>query len=171
MKLNLRSLVLAFFWSQFAGIIIFSVGLGAAVPVVHRIAAPFVCSDGKMVTESEQYSYQPGESTTTLTWLCVNDKTGEKQDISFKAALVAGALYGFFFFALYIVVTLLKNQGGVNSREAVASVSHRVETSPEELPGLSQIHQKLETLQELRKSGLVTELEYEKKKAEILKEL
>jgi hypothetical protein len=171
MKLNLRSLAFAFFCSQFVGIIIFSIGLGAAVPVLHRIAAPLVCSDGKMVSESEYYSYRPGESMTTLAWLCVNDKTGEKQDITFKAALVAGALYGVIFFVLYILIMLLKKPGRVDAREAIASVSHPIEKFLDGSSDPSQIRQKLETLRELREAGLITEQEYEIKKVEVLREL
>ena len=170
MKSRLGTLVFAFFCSQFVGIIIFSIGLGAAVPVIHRIAAPLVCSDGKMVTESEYYSYQPGESTTTLAWFCVNDKTGEKQDISFKTALVAGALYGVIFFALYIVTMLLNNRRGVEPHGAGAATPLAVEMFPEAQSGSLQIRQKLETLRELRNSNLITEQEYEVKKSEILRE-
>ena len=136
MKIDFRNLAITFLSSMFVGIIIISIGLGAAIHVLHRIATPFVCSDGRMESESEYYSYQPGQSTTTLSWFCVNTETNETQDIHLKAGIVAGVIYGLIIFVISILFQLFgKNliiiNSGRNTKSAPLRPS-RFQTQPDQ---------------------------------------
>ncbi len=110
MKFHVWPLVFRFLISQFVGIIIFSIGIGAIFPSVNYIAAPIVCPGGAMSTTTESYSYRPGEVYTSITQICGNKATGQVEDVTWPSTLVAGILYGIIFFFLSFVLTYFQNK-------------------------------------------------------------
>jgi hypothetical protein len=110
MKFQIWPLFFRFLISQFVGIIIFSIGIGAIFPSLNYIAAPIVCPGGSMSTNTESYSYRPGEVYTSITQMCGNKATGQVEDVSWPATLVAGVMYGIIFFFLSFLLTYFMNK-------------------------------------------------------------
>jgi hypothetical protein len=164
MKKKIRNLMIAFISCMFTGIVVISVGLGAAFPVLDRISAPIVCGEGKMELESKSYSGLPGQSATTVRWLCIDSQTGEKEYISFQTAVVSGILYGLIFFILTIVYGFIPKPVKKRNEEVVSLT--KIDRN-----AIIAIQQKMEDLRNLKKEGLITEEEYSAKKAELLQRL
>jgi hypothetical protein len=164
MKLNLTTALMLLGVSMFCGIIIISIGFGAAFPVIDRVAAPFVCAGRELELEQQTYSYRPGEVTTTVTWYCTNEQTGAREDVSLQTALVSGLIYGAVIFVVAVIWWLMANRPGQNPS--------RQDTPPSPKNAGSQgTLKKMMELKEMRDADLITEQEYEKKKAEILENL
>lgn len=85
------ALTVALAASLFAGIMIGTAG-GALYTPLYRAAAPFVC-DGEFYTESQRYSYKPGETGVTHAIYCRDEATGEAEEITGRAVLVSTLVY------------------------------------------------------------------------------
>jgi hypothetical protein len=102
MKIKTGTLVWTFIWCIFMGITVGSIGIGAVLPSANRIAKPFICPDGRMELVTQSYYPSPVETVTTLTWYCVDGKTGIKTELGiFPMSLYAGTIYGL---ALFVIV-------------------------------------------------------------------
>lgn len=161
---------LTFIWCIFMGITVCSIGLGAAFPSMNRIAKPFVCPRGEMQLETQEYNPSPIESVTTLTWYCVDSVTAERVELGiFPMSLYAGAIYGLLLFLVIFVGgkiwmgKLPRNEAAGKIQRASAAFTKRSDAS-------SRVS-RLQELKEMRAANLITELEYEQKRAEILQEL
>jgi len=96
-------LIAAFIWSWFMGITFVSIGLGSVLPALNTVAKPFVCLNGQMETNSQNYQVSPVESGTLLTWYCVDGRSGIKTGINpFIINFYAGSFYG-----LLIIIAVL----------------------------------------------------------------
>ena len=77
------------------GITVGSIGLGAVFPSVNLITRPFLCRGGQMELVTQDYHPSPIEVVTTLTWYCVDAKTGVRQQMNmWQMSLIAGTIYG-----------------------------------------------------------------------------
>lgn len=124
MKLHFWPLVIRFLISQFVGIIIFSIGIGAIFPSLNYIAAPIVCPGGTMSTNTESYSYRPGEVFTSITQMCGNKATGQVADVTWPSTFVAGFIYGIIFFFLSFLLTYFMNKRLNKMRISFSKVSN-----------------------------------------------
>ena len=101
MKLKTSTVAWTFISCLFFGITIGSIGIGAVFPSVNLIAGPFVCPGGQMQLVTQDYRPSPIETVTTLTWYCVDGKTGTKTELGiFPMVLYSGVIYGLIFFVL-----------------------------------------------------------------------
>ncbi|KXK15971.1 MAG: hypothetical protein UZ14_CFX002000144 [Chloroflexi bacterium OLB14] len=174
MNIRRTSWFFIFLWCWFMGITAIAIGFGAVFPSMNRIAKPLVCPRGEMELETEVYTPSPVETVTTLTWYCVDTTTGEKTEIGlFPMSLYTGTFYGFIFFAIvYVGIKKLTKP----SDEAIAEISSTHVNKPSS-PKFGETSNKRDTLQrmkeleQLRDANLITETEYEQKRAEILKGL
>lgn len=108
MKLNFMTLFWVFIWSIFMGITAGSIGVGAVVPSANLIAKPFICPNGSMQHESQVYTVSPVETVTTLTWYCVDARTGTSTELGiFPMSLYAGTFYGLVLFAVILIGMLI----------------------------------------------------------------
>lgn len=113
MKASITGALGTFGICLFCGIIIFAIGFGAAFPVLNRVAAPISCPGRDLQLSTENFYPRPGETDTTITWYCVDQKTGVKLDVSWQTVLAAGVIDSFILFAatmMYGVVTSLQKQ-------------------------------------------------------------
>jgi hypothetical protein len=177
MSLKPKSVLILLVWSLFMGVTAISIGVGAVFPPLNQIAQPFICSNGQMRVDSQTYRPQPGTTVTTLDWQCVDKQTGKAQRINeMSMFLINGLIYGSILFAIIIIWrwAAAKRQSTFGREPAADSIvagleHHRtahVATSfdiPES--------EELRKLMSLRDSGLITEQDYEQKKAEILSRL
>ena len=108
MKLKISTVVWTFIWCLFMGVTVGSIGIGAIFPSANLFAGPFVCPGGQMQNNSQYYQVSPVESVTTITWYCVDGKTGAKTELGiFPMSLYAGAIYGLIFFVLVFLGMLI----------------------------------------------------------------
>ena len=164
MKLDKSAVATLLFFCLFSGVFIVSLGFGAILPAINRVAAPLVCPGGKMQLESQTFSILPGQSTTTINWLCIDNNTDVQEGINLKVILVAGPIYGLLLFALILVPWLIAGRPVTPKPYQGAAVF------PQKRSGTGTILKKLQELKELRSEELITEQEYEEKKARVLDE-
>jgi len=107
--------------SLFVGIFIISIGLGAILTDMDKIATPIVCAGGQLQMQATTYHPAPGETVTTEDWFCVN-KSGVQQSLNgFELSLIAGIIYGLALFVPVIAVVVigqLLNRGQRNPEAA-----------------------------------------------------
>lgn len=84
---------------------LFASAVGALFPIVNKIAAPLVCSHGTFQTQQDIYTYN--DQLVTSTAFCIDNKTGEKQDISTPTILVAGLIDSVIVFIVVIIALLI----------------------------------------------------------------
>jgi len=65
-----------------------------------------------MMINTETSSYTPGKSTTSINWLCVDDRTGDQKPINLKVILVAGLIHSLILFVALVVVLQVDKQLG-----------------------------------------------------------
>jgi hypothetical protein len=198
MRLKTSAMIWIFIWCLFMGITVGSIGIGAIYPPANLIAKPFVCPGGKMDVVEQVYRPYPGTTITTITWYCTDEKTGVKKELSiWPMSLAAGTIYGLLLFAaVYIGMLVLakRSASGLQSLDgstegvdtaginALVAETERLRDSAgarrEQLEGLAGKMKasrgavaKMKELKELRQADLISEAEYEKKRAEILKDL
>jgi hypothetical protein len=164
---QVSAIITALYWSLFTGIIIISIGIGAVFPVINQISAPLICRGGHLQDAQNTYHPAPGTTTITITWYCVNAQTGEEKEISpLLMAPVAGTIYGLVIFVIAMVVQTVK------ASRHPASIETR--NKPIFHPAVSMDYSetaKLKKLKDLLEAGLITQEDYDQKKAEILKQL
>lgn len=171
MRFNLIAALSLLGMSLFTGIIIVSIGLGAAFPAMERVAAPFVCGERSLDLQLDHYFYKPNTSGYTITWSCV-DSRGESQDVTWKITLVAGLIYSAVIFFISLAGLAFLGRGARGLLEGGAAAGPRPAPAFRIQAGASGgLRKKLQELKELRDSDLITEQEYETKKAELLEEL
>jgi hypothetical protein len=152
MQLKLSTVLWTFVWCLFMGITVGSIGIGALFPAANLVAKPFVCPGGQMRVVSQDYHPSPVETVTTLTWYCVDNKTGAQTELGlFPMSLYAGTIYGLLFFLIVLLGMVLL----ANRRQAQASAS----------PGFNQAARgSLGRDEELEELGRLEQAELDKKR-------
>jgi hypothetical protein len=181
------NLVYSFLGSMFVGIIIISIGLGAALPVIEQISAPIVCPGSKLQLQSDYYYPRPGETDITRTYYCAKTPGEVTKDITFKVMLVAGVEFGLILFVIiadYSLVHTIIHRAKVGQPEPETAPEdpelHQMEEFEKEevrsrMAGFSEekpdAYTRLEELRRMYDSNLITAEEYASKKSEILRGL
>jgi hypothetical protein len=107
MKDKIIPILMVFGLSMFCGIVGISIGLGSLFIPLNQIAASMVCGGQRVKIEQHTRSYLPNEVFTSITAYCVNEQTGEQQDvtsavedIATKLQITSGIIYGLIIFVL-----------------------------------------------------------------------
>ena len=175
MKIKTSTIFWTFIWCWFMGVTVFSIGFGAVFPSLNRIAQPFVCLDGRMELAKDVYNPYPGNTITTITWYCVEEASGTQTELGiFPMVLYAGTIYGLLFFLLVFAGMLFnanRRPGTAmrTSRAQMVNASRR--NSLEKLNTAEDSLSRMMELKNLRDSNLISEKEFEEKRAQILKDL
>ena len=170
MKLQTSTLLLTFIWCWFMGITAISIGFGALFPSMNLVAKPFVCPGGKMDLSTQTYNPYPGNTITTLTWYCVNETTGAKKELGiFPMSLYSGTIYGWLFFGIVLIGMWINAKRRQNAGLAV--INRTLENPVHQSYNSEHVVARMKELKELRAANLISEIEYEEKRAEILKSL
>jgi hypothetical protein len=152
--------------SLFIGFVIISVAVGAIFPSIHKLSAPLICRDEVQI-QVNSYSYKPGQSGTDIHIYCVDDQ-GTQKEITFPLIGVTGLVAS----AIIFVIALIVMRNSLAMPENFGSLAKdlkKKKNSSGKKDGSS-----LDRLSELKKmydENLISKAEYEKKKAEIMKEL
>ncbi len=174
----------------FIGLMIVSVG-GAIQPKITQVAESLVCDTPTQI-DSRGYSYKPGQQGTSISFTCT-DTQGQKKDVTLKMIGAATLLYSaavlvFLLPALWGLSLLIKPRSAADRatriNSEVASVLSNFSSSGNAqifstdqlksqfgMHGSDDIATRLQKLTELHAKGLITNSEYETRKAEILKDL
>jgi hypothetical protein len=83
-------------------VIILAIGIGAAITPLQGVSGPLVCGEDHLELQEDYYSYKPGQSGYTITWYCVNEKTGAKQDRTLPVILASGVIYSLVLFVITV---------------------------------------------------------------------
>lgn len=171
----------------FIGLMIATAGT-ALYPPVTAIATPLVCS-GEVAYESHGASYRPGEHIVTREIHCVADgPKGAREEITLKAIGAAFLIYSAIAFLVLRfglwpllrrryrralqapadLQTLLARVSEAAGRDEAQSAVREFRAAPADTDDLGE---RLLQLKALRDRGLITEADYEAKKAQILSQL
>lgn len=194
MKLKKSVLVWMLIWCLFMGVTAISIGFGALFPSMNLISKPFVCPRGEMSVEKQVYNPYPGTTITTLTWYCIDPQNGAKTEIGIlPMSISAGLIYGFILFILVLIgMWIYAKRFASNEPEAgygainPSALRGREPEGFRDIPGfghdpLGESRKKgrtsetalarMKELKDLRAANMISESEYESKRAEILKDL
>ena len=172
----------------FGGLMVATAG-GALHPPLIMAAAPYVC-DGTVELQSQNYSYKPGQRGVSRTFYC-NHPDGSQRDITLASIGAATIYYSLIFLPFLLGGSLLlgllarnrlpKLSAGIRAQNidtlraqlgerlhVDADFVRRQSDAPAEEGGVAA---RLARLQSLRDEGLISEGEYQAKRADILAEL
>ncbi len=166
MKSKIGCLFWLFMFCWFLGAMVFSVGLASFFPALDLVSKPLVCPHGQMSFDRHVYRPYPGTVVTTITWYCVDESSGAKTQLSeFPIILVSGAVYGLLLFVLALLVLPLLTRGAQAEPQADIAIT------PARLEASGDATARMQELSRLRTANLISEVEYEEKRKEILKSL
>ena len=188
MKLKTSTLFWTFIWCLFMGVTAISIGFGALFPSMNLISKPFVCPGGNMTVDEHVYKPYPGKTITTLTWYCVDSQSGQKTEIGlFPMSISAGLIYGFLLFIVVFIgmwfsarrsagygasgLAALQKQEHESIRDAQYSSHKNFGEIPDRTKTAESASARMKELKDLRAANMISESEYEEKRAEILKDL
>lgn len=143
--------------SLFLGYAIFTALATAIFPAVNNVSGKFLCA-GEYEIVTTRSSPRPGETYWSHTILC-NGK-----DITLPTVIVTGLLASFVFFVLLLIFTR-----NLWFREKSAPAPFAKAGLPEK--GKKSALERMSELKEMRDKNLISQVEYERKKDEIMKEL
>ncbi|MGB8213961.1 MAG: SHOCT domain-containing protein [Anaerolineales bacterium] len=175
MKKFLVSAVIILGISLFCGIVIISIGFGSVITQLNQVAGPVVCGQQQLAVVQHTSSYEPGEESWSMTAYCIDPQTGDKQDVTTAVQLVAGTIYGLILFAIIIIAVvwlpILGRGRSAPKAGAAVSVSPAYQAAVTIRNSSEDVDEKLKKLKQLHDQALITDQEYEQKKAEILENI
>lgn len=172
-----------------AGFMVATAG-AALYPPVTSIVTPFVCS-GQAQTDSRTFSTRPGETIVTREFNCIGDN-GKPESVMLETLAATFAVYALIAFLLLTLLGLWRGRKGAAADPLAAPASAPAPAAAPIIPelrtrnaGLDEspfrlhpaaaagngIEARLEVLNGLREAGLISDADYEAKKAEILSRL
>ena len=174
--------IAAFVWSIFMGVTAISIGVGAAFPPANLIAKPFVCPNGQMTFNQQVSNPLPGTTYTTITWYCVDERSDVKTELAiFPMSLYAGAIYGLLLFVLVVIIwawvkrkdfaLASKDQTSARTDAAAFRTYRPSRPAMEEPKEEGGTVARMTELKKLRAADMISEAEFQQKRAEILKKL
>jgi hypothetical protein len=161
MRLNKILLVVLAGVSLFIGFVIFSVAAGAVFPSLHKLTAPLICR-GDVQVESLKYSYKPGQVGWENHIYCTAN--GVQKEITLPAIGVTGLLAS----ALIFVVLVFQMRKSITLPGNFGELA--TDLKPENKKKGSAL-ERMSELKKMRDENLITDAEYQMKKANIMKEL
>ena len=157
-RINWKMIAVMFGASLFLGIVIFTAIVGAIFPSINNISRPLLC-DGEYNISTMRASYRPGETTWSHTIYCDNN------DITFPSVMTTGFMASLVIF-VFILIGFRKHLTYPENFGTLANDMKAAEKS-----GGKTTLDRLTELKELRDKNLISQVEYERKKDEIMKEL
>ncbi len=156
-KPNWVVLAILFGISLFLGYAIFTALATAIFPAVNNVSGKFLCS-GEYEVVTTKSSPRPGETYWSHSILC------DGKDITFPAVAITGLMASSIFFVLLLIFA--RNWW---FRVASAPAPFAKAGVPEK--GKKSALDRMAELKEMRDKNLISQVEYERKKDDIMKEL
>jgi hypothetical protein len=196
---RIKKYLVSLLFCCFCGITIIAIGIGSVYPPINIISKPFVCPNGSLDFKTAKYRPSPGATVTTTTWVCTDAATGEAQVLNvFPMVIPAGIIDGVILFVIYRIIQAIRNTPAVRQarleKEAQAKMvmaekinkyedrynppTAEVEAFKAESAHLAEEGEKIHNaladmvqLKQMLEQGLITQAEFNQKKAEILKRM
>ena len=148
--------------SLFIGFTIFSAAVGAIFPKLHYVSKPLLCS-GDFKIETTRYSYKPGQVGWQHNIYC------DGNDITLPAVALTGLLVSL---AIFVVFFIRYREAMFHSEDFGTLAKDTKQTSkPTKGKKKKSPLERMAELKEMRDQNLISDVEYERKKAEIMNEL
>lgn len=161
MKLDKTMLGMLAGVSLFIGFVIFSVAVGAIFPSIHKLTAPLICR-GEVQVESIKYYPSSGGVGWKNHIYCMEQE--QQKEITFQAIGVTGLLASAIIFGLLVF----------RIRKSIPLPDHFGELAADlkfENKNKGSALERMSELKKMRDENLISTVEYERKKADIMKEL
>ncbi len=181
LKKNTQGIIWALLVCWFFGVTLISIAGGAIYPPINIIAKPFVCANGAMEFKQDEYNPSPGQTVTTTTWVCTDASSGEKQILGvFELVLPAGIIDGSLVFVLVMIVrgvVLYRGRSYSRLKQAAQARQEAFERQPVAADSpvvggkIKDAAEELGKLKQLVDAGLITQQDYDQKKAEVLRRI
>lgn len=168
MKSKSSALLIVLGISLFFGLICSA--LGTAFTPIMAIGGAVVCR-GEFGIDSQSYSYKPGQIGVTRSPYCIDDQTREKRDVTFPLIVADTVIYGVIIFALMFFGVRFSRKSGMTIAAGSDSSKGAARASTKKDNSSQSAREKLSELKKMLDSDLITKIEYERKKAEILKDM
>ena len=148
--------------SLFLGYPIFAAAIGAFVPSINYISKPLLCS-GEFAIETTRYSYKPGQVGWQHNIYC------DGQDITLPAVALTGLIVSLIAF----VVLLIRFRGALLHSKDFGVLANDLKNTSKPRKGKKGKTplERMSELKEMLDKNLISQVEYERKKDEIMKEL
>ena len=146
--------------SLFIGYVIFAADVGAFLPSINVISKPLLCS-GEYSIETTSSSYRPGETFTSHRIYC------DKKDITLPSIMLTGL---FFSLDTFILLAIL-NRNSLFQPENFGVLATDLKQTKKSGGKEKSPLERMSELKEMRDRNLISDVEYERKKDEIMKEL
>lgn len=157
-KINWKLIAVMFGASLFLGIAIFTAAVGAFFPAVNNISRPLLCNGEYNITTTRS-SHRPGETTWSHTISC------DGRDITLPSVFTTGFMVSLVIF-VFLLIRFRERLTHPENFGELASDLKAVKKS-----GGKTTLDRLTELKELGDKNLISQVEYERKKDEIMKEL
>ncbi len=144
--------------SLFLGYAIFTALVNAFFPAINNISRPFLCA-GEYEIETIRSSYRPGEVTWSHYIYC------DGKDITVASIFLTGGIVSLVFL---IILLILGRNWILTDPSAPATLANA--GLPEKGKDKTPL-ERMSELKELLDKNLISQVEYERKKDEIMKEL
>lgn len=146
----------------FVGYAIFAAAIGAIFPAVNYISKPLLCS-GEYSIETTRYSYKPGQ----VGW--VNNIYCDGNDITLASVATSGLIVSILVFAALFI--RYREHMFYSKDFGVLANDLKKTSKPEKGQKAKSPLERMTELKEMRDKNLISQVEYERKKDEIMKEL
>lgn len=178
--------------SAFIGFVVLAIGVGAIFPSMLQVSAPLACPAGAFDVVSQSYSYKPGQSGVSRTFICTL-ASGEKREILWPTIAYAGLIYSALLLTVWLWLGKLglrvirrgsacqpgesNGQYDVRQRHELQSRLARVrailqsKAVADKASATDDIAERLRQLQSLRDQRLISAQDYDAKKTQILAQL
>lgn len=170
MKINWFILGALAVTSLFLSFVLFANLTGIIFPQVYEKIGPLFC-DGRVEARTVSYSYRPGETSWSVDAYCI-DKDGKK-DIFGRLFFALGMAYAvpmFLLATLRLRKSIFMTEGEFAAmQKSLAEEVKRSRKNKQE--GNNSALERLSELKKMRDQNLISEAEYERKKAEIMDDL
>jgi hypothetical protein len=176
-------LVVVLVWCLFMGVTAVSLGVGSFYPPVNLVAKPFVCANGKMIYEQTTSHPSVGSTITNTHWYCVDNRSEVKTPLDDSPmGLYAGVIQGLGIFGVVVIAWLFVRRGRVVTQTQAQPSGPRRETAASDpvresgrtthsAPAQANAVARMKRLEELRAANMISEAEYQQKRADILKDV
>lgn len=144
--------------SLFISFVFFMAAIGAFLPSINQISRPLLC-DGEYNIETTRYSPRPGETVWSNNIYC------DDKDITFPSVMLTGLIITL---VIFVILAFRSRDHLLHSKDFGALVKDMQRTKKS---GGKTALERMAELRELRDDNLISQVDYERKKDEIMKEL
>ena len=160
-------IIISFFVALFIALMVGAV-VPAVVPDAAKLAAPLLCSGSEQMTvTSETFYPEPGRTVTSNSWFCVSEDGTERA----LEILPLAVCVGYAFLPLFILMLIFIKPVPVTTAAEPAVVASGASGQPATPAESGSLTARLEELTRARDAGLITNEEFEKKKAAMVNAL